>query len=257
MPTNLPAPAVDDSATVINRVLAGGRYISESDPVFMSLMDLIRDLAHASPVDAAIQRAWAYHLLGDMQRAQEQLESPDLRGQLARVNSERLMLFCNLVDADHVFARYAQLGGPETGHFSRLFPAGVIGGAFRQLAQFIDRARSMHLTNLDGLPLDAVRQAATVLIRHDVQDEDVSRLMGVAGELIREKRVFYLDSIPTIRFGRDEDGQASEVFVSFRLPLSPEDAMELGFAYVDRLDQRGLNLPDCLHIGFSGTVIAH
>lgn len=253
MPVAVAAPAVGESAQMINGLLNLGRFVGSDEEAFVALMDSISRLEKADPADAAVQRAWAYHLTGDVDRALAELESPHLLHHSSMKSIHRLMLLTNLVESGKLFREYAKLGAPETGNFSQLFPAGIVSGSFSKVAQFSARANGMKIKNVEGLPVQEITAAAAILAKNGVTDDAVSGLLSIAGELIREQGVFYNDTAPTVHPFQDESDDGGSVYVRFRLPISPTKATELGLMFVERVDERGLNLPDCLHIGFSGT----
>lgn len=253
MPVAVAALAVGESAEIINRLLSLGRFVRSDEEAFVALMDSISRLEKADPAVAAVQRAWAYHLTGDVDRALAELESPNLLHHSSLKRVERLMLLTNLVESGALFGEYAKLGGPETGNFSRLFPAGIVSGSFSKVAQFAARASRMKIKNVESLPVQDITAAAAILAKNGVTDGAVSGLLSIAGELIREQGVFYGDTAPTVHPFQDESDDGGSVYVRFRLPISPSKATELGLMFVQRIDERGLNLPNCLHIGFAGT----
>lgn len=120
-------------------------------------------------------------------------------------------------------------------------------GGFRLVADLLDQARLAEL-GLDHVPqIEDIRQIAAFASRAPFSDEQYSAVLDVAGELLREQGLLWLDLSPQFSFDDEMDCPG----VRFRVDLTADEAANMTFAFIDRIVHRNLDSVP-LTVGFIG-----
>lgn len=222
---------------------------SPDDERMVALSDEIDNLAEADREAAARLRGYQIHLTGDLDGALACFATLD--GFTSKIDT--LCILANLGHQDRALKLFQQVSSPEKGEFSTLVPMGVCVGAFRTLASHIEKARQMKLTNLEGLPLDEIGEAAAVMERAGVSDEDVARALSVAGRTLVDYGFTFVGEVGFDAV--DVSGEASVLRIRFPLNTGPDTATALYLEFLDRLYEQEVPMPPHILISFEGVQV--
>jgi hypothetical protein len=89
--------------------------------------------------------------------------------------------------------------------------------------------------------------AASILRRNSVSDDDVGLWLDKAGDMLRERRLVYVNF--PILFATEEEG-FGQVDLSFEIDVDSHAANDLNAELVRRLFSAGISPPDCFSFGF-------
>jgi hypothetical protein len=241
-PESLNSNLSDDIFALIDH----GVLFPRDDAKVLALSDAIDRLSEAEPDAAARLRGYLLHLSGDLAGALKCFASLD--GLAATI--DQMCVLANLGRQEDALHLFQELCVPEKGQFSTVVPMGACVGAFRTLASHMERARQMKLTNLEGLPLDELGEAAAIMERAGVRDEDVARALSVAGRTLVDYGFTFVGAV-----GFDAvnvPGEASVLRIRLQVATSPNTATALYLEFLDRLDDEGVPMPSHILISFEG-----
>lgn len=133
-----------------------------------------------------------------------------------------------------------------------VLPAPLIGeraiasGSVLALDEVIKKAGNMPTAVSDHLQ-KTVCVAAEILRRNDVSDEDVGVWLDKAGEIMRERRLFFMADALLFATTEEDFGQ---VDLSFVIDVNSEQAAELNQELVERCVRAEVVPPECFSFGF-------
>jgi len=210
----------------INKLLVDSRnYWSRDNLTFRRLESEARKLLKANAAEGHNVLAQLYTLTGDIDEAIQHVDAAiNLRYDSAIVCNKAGLLvnFGKFQAAQEWFERGA---APERGQFTARWKIGLCAGSFHTLMRFGATARKMEL-DLDQIDLATVERAVRIFDEDKIDDVRLGAIFDVAGELLREERVFFLGDGPEI-FVWDRDAIERHVEVTFRLPVSSRRSIEL------------------------------
>lgn len=110
---------------------------------------------------------------------------------------------------------------------------GPLLGCFRTTMEVADRA------NAKGIPVEAQdeadisREVVAALSRLQIAESDVRAMLDVAGEVMRERRLFTVGTSPMIDVHMDGDG--ASILIQYIVDVPIEDAVDMSWDVVERL----------------------
>ena len=220
--------------------------------VFRRLLAACEKQQQVDVVSASLNLAFLHNSVGDYDQTARWIRNAELNG---GHNPARLVRFLTLVNHGHATEALALADecfaqrGCETvmGIAERLAAT----GAFVKIVQAVDesqaRSEVLVMTNL----LETARKAAAVYKVLDVKDADVTAMIDVAGEMMRESRLIWQNYLPDFSVLDAEHGGPS-VSIEFRIDVSPQEAVKLGWTLTERIVERGLDRAG-VYVDFLGT----
>lgn len=241
-----PKTIASDLVDEINRLLNQGHYYPADSEEITSFFDRIGKLDENAPNEARALRSLAYQLCGNADAALDQCRA--LTSENGRNPAiDRLCVLSNLGRATEGLEFFQKAGSPDTGNFTTAVAAGLAFGAFRTLGQFIHKAKTMRLSNMDGVPQQTILAAAQILQEHETSDDQIAATVSVAGDVLRDHGLFYLGDPRVDTF--EEQGM---VRLCYRLAVTPSQATTLYGDFLDRLDDADISVPAGFLLAFEG-----
>lgn len=157
----------------------------------------------------------------------------------------------NFLNATHALALAPKaISSPENYGLGQIFMSCVSIGAFQTVVDAVESANKEQrvITNDGCIPL--ARKAASVLRRLGVSEGDVAACIDVAGAMLQERRILWLNPTPDIHVVGDPEGEPG-IAMEFRLPVSPAQASEMTWEWCEKLIDGDLYRPG-VTFGFVG-----
>jgi hypothetical protein len=131
----------------------------------------------------------------------------------------------------------------EPAPFQDILRLGVGSGAFHAVCQAVEAANANGtVLKIDLNMLNLVRQAANVIQTLGYEPDIVTRMADHAGEIMREKRLLWMNDTPTLRATVDADGDATLLY-SYRVGVTPQEASDMNWQLAQRLADADLIRP--------------
>ncbi|WP_157687276.1 hypothetical protein [Burkholderia lata] len=227
-----------------------GHLIPKDSELALSLGDRIDKLSEAMATDAAKLRGFLHVMCGDLDGAIAVLAGSGLAP--SRRDFEIFAALTNLGYASRGLELYSVVGSPTTGSFTKCLPGGIALGAFRAIGRFLTQAETMHLSNMDGVPVEMLRTAERILENAGTDDAAVARVLDVAGHVVREYGLVHTGTVQLDAFDSTDC-----VKLRYRFAISPDQAAWLYNEFLDRLFDENVPVPSAFVVSFEGQNITH
>jgi len=233
-----PVTKGNEISAEINRILSSARtYDSVDEITFRRLEVQAKKVVSANPVEGHNVLASLYGLRGDIAKAREHFSILANLSQEPILATNKTAILLNAGFFGEVQKLFAIAANPQMGFFTGIWDHGIACGAFRTLHAFLSTARKMEL-DLKGINVDLVERAVRFLDANAISDESLAAMLDVAGEMLRENRLFFIGRAPTVFVG-DHDSLESFFEITFQVGLSGKAAAaldrELGHRLLTRL----------------------
>ncbi|MBC8730032.1 hypothetical protein [Paraburkholderia sp. UCT2] len=216
-----------------------GKFFSPDSAAAVSLSDRIAKLREASDQQALLLRGLWHMQCGDAAAAVRKLT--EIKDSELNPGFHRFCVLVNLGFATEALTLFKIVGSPTTGQFTVSVPGGLAAGAIGTIAGFINQAKSMHLSNLDGIAADKLLLAGSILESYGTKDEEIARVLDVSGAVIREHGLLHLGHVDV-----DASETSGKVTLRYRLAVDPDQAIWLYDQFLDRLYDEEVPVPNGL-----------
>jgi len=246
--------------TTINRIGArirdilgdAAHYLSPDDFVFRRILRDCDALMKVDPIQGHLATAMALQLSGDEQGVRRHFANarrltPDPDGQIAHLWAQAT---ANLGLFSESHRALAESLTAQSGFFPYRAGLAVTVGAFHLLFERLHEALSKNIAMLYGLPLEKAYQALAALDREPASDEDVAAMLDVAGEVLRDRKMFYLDHGP--RWKVLTEAGIHMVHFVFRVQGDPEKVADMNYELAMRTAERIDRIALTFHVSFTG-----
>lgn len=145
---------------------------------------------------------------------------------------------------------YRTIIDPDFGEFQFLMQ-GVPNGAFETYVRALDKGRkAMNLTLTPHIEKD-IRSVVDILRANGDSEDQVVAALDIAGEVLREHRMFQYHIHPRIRPVPDpSDGQAPYFGYDMFVNTDPATAFDMTLEYVEKLATSNLRIPASMVFSF-------
>lgn len=237
---------VSISSLLVNTI----HYLDENSLQIRRLLADAKKLISADAYQGYVALGNIYHLCGNYEKMR-----------ISHRNSERLSsdvgthgwsaaCECNLGFSSVAQDHYRIVGIPTKGDFRSAFSLGTACGALHLLSEYIEQAEKMKI-DLAGLPISDVKEAERVLSHAGISDSDVAAMLDLAGEVMREDRVFYSgDPESVIELDSGDSIDNACVHMIFRIALPGKVVAGMGVRLAEKIAERIESIPDQFHISF-------
>jgi len=237
------AKRIDDQINA--RLLSMSSFIEANDFQMLRWEDEIRQLQQADAASAFICRALLAHMRGDIvameqhMLAAERLKHPAISSGLAR-----LCAYSNLGFATKALDYFRGCVDIKYGNLCESAVTGCCIGAFQQLGTIMDQARAANLELPYGSQMAIMGQAAMVLQRLGVTDDQCAKVVDAAGEVLRNRKLFWKDLYPQITVNEQE----GTVAMRMRVDTTAQEASVMTIETADKLIAQDLDtMPFYVH----------
>ena len=215
---------------------------------------LNRDIQKLSVINrGAADLHWALlaHIDGDFEKASTFLDNAkNLRYNKSEIDSYELQICANLLYATQALSLYKSSVNLANGNISKSLQRGLACGAFLASFELIELAKSAQIGISQDYPTQDIVAASDLLKSLGVSDDLCAQVLDAAGEVMRSKRLFWLNRAPDLYVNIDE----GFIRLDLRIDATPEEASKMTIELIDKLIERSLlNLP--FTVDFLGTKI--
>jgi hypothetical protein len=247
MTSQLPATISNDLINQTNLLLQStGHYLDESNLDIRRLLAAAKKLMAVDAFESHIAHAIIYQICGNVDKVKDHLRIAEKLGNPLRTKEIATVTNINLGFFSEAQRSYKQYGRPQSGNFLESINAGYASLSFQQICEFLDEAKKMNI-DLNNVDLETAQKVNNVLQSAGVSQKDLSAMIDIVGEILRENKLFYLNNLPDIFVEADTMGSPC-VFITFFIKESYENAAKLYETFIDRLILRFGHIPEALHV---------
>lgn len=203
-----------------------------------------RDIAQVEKTEAAhafLLRAVLAQLDGDIDAVETNVAAAR---RLHASNAEHFLAdaYANLGFASRALAHLREVMRGGAADLSALFSSAVNSGSAETVLRAVDEAdrAGQKLSSRANELIDCARKVSAALISTGHTEDELASVIDVAGEVMRENKLLWLDKMPTILTDArgESDDTAPGVHYYFRVDVSPSEGASLsgdiGWRLVDR-----------------------
>ena len=227
----------------MSSLLNCGRLITADSEAAVAFEGQIRKLRAASEPYATFSRGVLRVLTGNIDEAVAALTD----AALAQSDGEVFCAYSNLGYATLGLEQYRKVGSPVTGSFTQFLAGGLSVGAIRTIGHFLSQAETMHLSNMEGVPVELLKTAEKILQDANAEDAAIARVLDIAGAVVREYGLVHLGQVML-----DASTIANSVKLRYRFAIAPDQALWLYNEFLDRLYDEDVPVPPAFLVAFEG-----
>jgi hypothetical protein len=211
----------------------------------------IGKLAKVDRATACLYWAMLAHVQGKVEDTESFLrESATLKVNPYELDDMSLTVYSNLLMASKSLKFFNQFVSIENQNIGMAINRALICGAFQGTIKLMNQAEAAQIDLTSNIVLKKQYQAALILKKLNISDEDCAKVIDVAGETLRSHKLFWIGRSPKIYSNTD----FQFVQIKFEIKATPENAAHMTSETVDKLIE--LNLHDLpLSVSFVGNLI--
>jgi hypothetical protein len=250
MANGAPQPNVQEVFEQIGATLRRlTRYLPAGDWEVKRLGRLAEQLVNADPAEGHNAIAQVSQMTGDRAKAIHHIDNAiGLAGNKPPFYSAKVAILCNLGYFSEALSIFKHSATPENGNMTKAWRRGYLCGAFRTMSSFLPKAKKMQF-DLGGLDLDTAVKAANVMEKSGISDEDITKVLDVAGKVLREHKLFFVGDGLRAKVIEAPEHDAF-VEISFDVDASPKETHALYREFVDQLVENVPAAPPALTVSF-------
>lgn len=254
----LTASKVSELVDEINSVLQSETHYASQDSFwFRRMLSEVNKLKAANEIEGYNVLAQLYGLAGEVDNARRFIDTA-IRlggGPLLRINKAVI-----LSNAGH----FVEAVGPfnegvdprAAGFFTSRWKLGLCLGRIHTLQDFASQAKAMELEHIERVDMGLISRIARLMDEISLTDEQLTALLETAGELLREKRLFFTGEGPEFAVW-DDDPLEQHVSIMFGLRVDVSEAIELDEELGHRLFEQHGELPPEIMIHFESSMTSN
>jgi hypothetical protein len=251
--------------------MANGAPQANSEEVFAEIGAVLRRLTHyLSPGEWDIKRlnkmaeqllnadeavgsnalATVWQMTGDRNKAVRHIDNAiEHAGNKPFHVAAKVSILCNLGYFSEALAIFKEYSAPEKGNMTNAWKRGYLCGAFRTMNSYLPKAKKMQF-ELGALDIDTAVRAANVTEKAGVSDEDVAKVLDVAGAVLRKHKLFFVGEGLRVNVFDTEADHDPFIEISFDLEVSSSEAHSLYQEFVDQVTQNVPVVPSVVTVSF-------
>ncbi len=250
----VPLPNSQEAVDLLNDLwMVGGHYFAEDDFQVRRLKRMADALFKSDPAAAWATLAGAAGLTGDAEAVRAAGDKAIRLRYVPAITDAKATPLSNLGYFSEAQALTKHWLSVDTIVWPHAAEKAIACASIVYLADTIRQAGSMP-TGIPNSVLATIELAAGILDEHGISDAMLAGWLDVAGEMMRNRRMFFL-GFPQL-FATRDDGFA-QVDISFELDLDAEAVTLLTVELVDTCIQRQIAPPNCFSFGFRSRRLAH
>lgn len=236
--------------SIEHMLLVATKYLNINDFEIRRLIAEAKKLQKVDAYAGHLALGNIYHLCGDHVQMRYFHRNADRLRYDLNTHGWSTACECNLGFVSIAQEHFGIVGEPKSGEFTKAFTLGLACGAFQLLGEYIEQAEKMQL-DLTGLPVSLAKEAREVLSNAGITDADVAAMLDIAGEIMREERVFYAgnpEQMVMIETGDSLD--SSCVHMTYWIPLSGKQVAVMATRMDDKIAETIERIPDQFQVSF-------
>lgn len=234
----------------VNQVLENSpRYIPETDFWFRRTLAEAEKLKSVNRGEAHNVLAQLYGLAGNASVAEHHIDTAIRLSHDPAIVCNKAVILSNMGFFSAARKSFVESVDPELGLFTARWKLGICAGCMHTLAEFLAKARRMNLENLNTVDAALITDAVQLMDEITLTDEVLAHALDVAGEVLREQRLFFVGDGPQVSIWND-DPLERHLGLIFKLSVSTADAIALDEELGHRLFEKCSNVPPELMIHF-------
>ena len=250
MPSPLPATIAIAVADELTRLVTTAHVFADKND--LRVRRLASEIDKLIKVDAKVghlAKACLFQLYGDAESMRYHVSCAAKLWSDSAVDSVFGRCLTNLGFFSEAQVACSLAAEPRRGSFTTNIATCLYCGAVVAMGRLTDQARIMGFDTAIA-EVGIAGEVRAILERVGIEDEEIGRILDVAGELMREQGLFYQDVGPQIFCVDDADLGGGCVYYTFALSATPERVTELQFELACRLVDRFPVLPAAFSVGF-------
>lgn len=208
-------------------------YIDQSSFQFKAFFRSAEKLASADAYASSIQRAMVQHLTGDLDGARHWLLNARKWPADPHSWGTEAVILSNLGYFSHATQVLMSLGKHERPHYASML---VLCGAFSAVLDAVPGTEVAE-TEAGRNAVSLSSQCMMTLERLNVTEAQVRAMLDIAGEVLRNHKLFFAGEDPVVR--AIDDG----LLYQLRVSTAPELAAEMTDEVINRLVEKDLDAP--------------
>lgn len=230
-----------------NQLLAEIRsYLPDTDIRIKRLLFEADKIIRSNAAEGYSAKAAVYQLTGNLDQVLKNIDNATKLSSEPVLLANKCAFLLNLGFFSTAQETYRSAMHPRKGLFGEKFDFGLACGAFQTMERFLEEATKMKL-DLKHLDTATALRASRFLTQHEFGEEEVAVFLDVAGEIMREQRVIFMDEPQILVSPTDNEPLLSFIFL---LPVDSYRAEKLDTDLQSRFVERFPEFPRFLSIGF-------
>lgn len=245
-------------ATIANEIQARLVTLMEQSATYLSpnvsvLCRISDDLDKLGKVDAGLRSvlfAWLNVVTGNREQVEYYLNNAEkLHADEVQIGLARLTMFINLGYLSEALPLFEFLAQPDFSVVGLFVNKPPTNGACHAIAAVFERAKTMNLENR-AVHRPEFAAAAEIMDQWGDSDEDYSKALDIAGEIMRERNMFFKGEMVTLPVRAPADGSQPYVKLVFNVHTDFETAIDMTSEYSERLARSNRKIPPSMIFEF-------
>lgn len=226
-----------------------GKFLPENSIQITRIYDELNKLGKVDAARRSLLLVLMYTLCGNREQADYFLRnSKKLHFDHVQVELAQLTMLLSLGYFSESIPVLRRLANPTTGSLVK-FLADPPGGAFHILNSILDLAKTMNLANIPETS-DLIPTIVRIMDQWGDTDDDYSNALDIAGTIMRERKLFFKDTLITIPVEAPLDGGFGYVKMSCHISVDIDTAIDMTCIYAERLASSHLKIPQSMVFEF-------
>lgn len=227
-------------------------YLSPFDRNLTRLKDELDVLGKADAGARSVLLSLIYGLCGDRVQCDyylnnaERIHAPSEQIKLARITT-----LLNLGYSSEALDEMQRIDITEHGLPRRMMSNQPANGAFHTLDSLFERATRLQIPNLPDRT--SISPVVEIMDSWGDTDQDYCAALDIAGEILREHKLFFIGNAEATAVHMPSDGSAGYVKLVYKVAVDADTSMDMTLDYVDRIARSGRKIPPSLVFEFEGT----
>lgn len=245
-------------ATIANEIQARLVRLMEQSSTYLSpnniaLCRISDDLDKLGKVDAALRSvllAWLNVVTGNREQVEYNLNNAQkLHATEVQIGLAKLTMLINFGYLSEALPLFEYFAKPDFAVVGLFLDKPPTNGACHAIAAVFERAKTMNLENR-ALHRPEFSAAAEIMDQWGDSDEDYSKALDIAGDIMRERNMFFKGEMVTVPVQAPRDGSLPYVKLVFNIHTDFDTAIDMTSEYSERLARSDRKIPPSMVFEF-------
>lgn len=213
-------------------------FYQPTDFAVLRWMDELKQLMRANAMEAYRWQAMVHHMTGDSLEMERSLENASRLGlSVSSVADDFLTGYVNLTMATKALPYYRSGIDIKNGNVVGSINIGVAVGFFQRALELLEQVMLAKLELPEEFNVNMVKCAADVLKAQNVNDDLCAQVVDAAGEVMRARKLFWLDQSPVYTINE----VSRTVGLQYRVAVDHAEAASMTMETAEKLIERDLD----------------